>query len=83
MVQWHSSEAISQKIPQPPITKIISKITYLNFIQVFSGANELIQNECIASEGEVSNRMPGQVLVKSRSREIRYYSGRILDTSKP
>ena len=33
--------AISQEMPQPPITKICLKITYLKFRSVFPGANEL------------------------------------------
>ena len=36
------SRAISQEMPQPSITKIRLKITYLNFHANFPGANELI-----------------------------------------
>ena len=34
--------AISQEMPQPSITKIHLKITYLKFHSNFPGANELI-----------------------------------------
>ena len=46
--QWGPSgvhiRTISQEIPQPSITKIHLKITYLNFHSNFPGANELKVN---------------------------------------
>ena len=43
--QWSPSDihmkAISQEMPQPPVTKIHLKITYLNLHSNFPGANEL------------------------------------------
>ena len=36
--------AISQEMPQPSVTKIRLKITYLKFHSNFPGANELIEN---------------------------------------
>ena len=41
------SRAISQEMPQPSITKIRLKITYLKFHSNFSGANELIYDMCL------------------------------------
>ena len=42
-VQWHSSgcNAILQEIPQPPVTEISLKITYLKFCSNLPGSNEL------------------------------------------
>ena len=43
-VQWHSyyrGRAVSQKMPQPSVTKIYLKITYLKLHSNFPGANEL------------------------------------------
>ena len=41
-VQWHSYQAnFTRDIPQPSLTKIHLKITYLKFHSNFSGANEL------------------------------------------
>ena len=43
--QWSPSDihirAILQEMPQPSVTKICLKITYLNFYSNFQGANEL------------------------------------------
>ena len=40
-VEWHSSKASSQDIPQPSINEIIWKIKYLKYHSIFPGANEL------------------------------------------
>ena len=39
-VQWHSSECNFTKIPQPSVTEISWKITYLKFHSNFPGASE-------------------------------------------
>ena len=36
--------SISEEMPQPPITEICLKITYVKFHSNFPGANELMQN---------------------------------------
>ena len=40
-VQWHSSECNLEEMPQPSVTEISFKITYLRFCSNLPGANEL------------------------------------------
>ena len=47
--------AISQEMPQPSITKIRLKITYLKFHSIFPGANELILLFAIPVTKKVKN----------------------------
>ena len=39
--------AISQEMPQPSVTKIPSKFTYVKFHLYFPGANELMRTSCL------------------------------------
>ena len=50
-VQWHSSEVVS---PQPSVTKVSLKITYLRFQSNLPGANELIHEMKIWYQKQVS-----------------------------
>ena len=56
-LQWSPSDIHirenSQEMPQPSITKIHLKITYLNFYSDFPGANELTTDEYQAVHGNM------------------------------
>ena len=46
-VQWQSPDGIWPEIPQPPITKISLKMTFLKFYSNLPGANKLVALNCM------------------------------------